>query len=239
MSVYTELNKAEMAELLAQYSLGQYVMHQGISAGVENTNYFVSTDQHELVLTIFEKHSAEELPFYLNLGNHLFNDGCPVPQPFRCSNGDLLKTVKGKPAVFFERVNGVHVEITELYGIKIAQALAQIHISTAKFEETKEHSHGLNWILDNISTLRESLSTNDLKIADQSIDLLKTLPNTLPQGVIHADLFHDNALFYNENVSGVIDWYFAGVDSYALDIAIAMNDWCLKSSTEISGKSVV
>lgn len=229
MSVYTELSGSEIRELLKHYDLGDYLAHQGIKAGVENTNYFVTTDRQQLVLTLFETLPAERLPFYLELCEHLSKDGCAVPRPFRQKNGELLMTVKEKPAVFIERLNGGHVDATEPYLGEMGAALAKVHLSTSSFELTQSHSHNLEWVQLHAAQLMNSLNTGDQALIKQSLELLETLPE-LPAGIIHADLFHDNALFDGDRLAGIIDWYFAGYDSYALDIAIALNDWCLDDS---------
>ena len=232
MSVYTELTAADIQALLAEYDLGNYVSHQGISAGVENTNYFVETHQHSLVLTLFEKLSETELPFYLQLGEHLFNDHCKVPQPFRDVHGKFLQQAKGKPAVFIERLTGKHVEANADYAFDMAKALAQVHLSTATFDKTHAHSHDAVWIKTTAESLRPEFSIEDQSLLDDCLRLIGEIPSDLPKGIIHADLFHDNALFDNGHITGIIDWYFAGLDSYALDIAITMNDWCLNKKGE-------
>lgn len=233
MSVYTELNKHEVSALLSQYDLGEYRSHTGISAGVENTNYFVTTQTQELVLTIFEKHSAAELPFFLELGEHLHDHHCAVPQPYRQISGEFIFTVKGKPGVFFERVRGGHVEQTAPYIAEVATALATVHKVTSLFTQKRHHSHGLAWLEQTAEHLLPSLSDDDQQLLSKALTLLTQIPNDLPCGVIHADLFHDNALFDGKHLTGIIDWYFAGVDSYALDIAIAMNDWCFDRDDDL------
>ena len=226
MSVYTELSSQEIAQLLTQFDLGDYKKHQGIKAGVENTNYFVTTSEHELVLTLFETLAAERLPFYLLLCEHLNQAGCAVPRPYRQNSGDILFSVKNKPAVLVERAPGGHIDNTEPYLEQISSGLAQVHLATANFEMSQDHSHGLAWIQHNAAELMASLPTQDQALLNQALAMFDQLPE-LPSGIIHADLFQDNALFDNGKISGIIDWYFAGYDSYALDIAITLNDWCL------------
>ena len=226
MSVYTELNSAEISQLLARFNLGEYHSHQGISAGVENTNYFVNTSEHALVLTLFEKHDSAELPFFFRLGEHLFNANCKVPQPFRDRTGDFLQMVKGKPAVFHERLRGQHIEANPVTMAAIAEALAAIHLATASFDERQQHSHGRHWIAANAPAVMATLTVPDQALLKQALAVIKAIPE-LPSGVIHADLFHDNTLFDGAQITGIIDWYFAGYDFYALDIAITLNDWCL------------
>ncbi|MEJ2041737.1 MAG: homoserine kinase [Reinekea sp.] len=227
MSVYTELNSEEIRAFLARYTLGDYVSHQGISAGVENTNYFVTTSEHKLVLTLFEKHHKEELPFFFRLAEHLFNEHCKVPQPFRADNGLFIQELKGKPAVFNERLHGNHVEANLSTANTIAEALAAIHNSTEHFRATHPHSHGRRWIQAQAVNIMPQLVSEDQALLKQALALINDIPADLPSGIIHADLFHDNALFDGDEISGIIDWYFAGHDYYALDLAITMNDWCL------------
>jgi len=229
MSVYTELSQNEIEQLLGQYDLGTYVSHQGISGGVENTNYFVSTDRLELVLTLFEKHQLSELPFYLKLGEHLHAHHCKVPQPYRNLKDEFLQVIKGKPAVFVERASGGHIEATQVFADEIAIALAEVHTATSTFVEQQDHSHGVNWVILNAKGIEDSLSIEDKILLNNAVGHLLKIPSELPKGIIHGDLFHDNALFDNGHISAIIDWYFAGYDCYALDIAIALNDWCLNS----------
>ncbi len=227
MSVYTELTHHDIIALLAKYDLGQYQSHQGISAGVENTNYFVNTTEHALVLTLFEKHDPAELPFFLQLGEHLYKDNCKVPRPFRSRSGDLLQEVKQKPAVLIERIKGGHVNATTEYAQEIAIAMAGIHLSTQSFPLTRVHSHNVEWVKTTAQQIMSEFSVEHKQLLKAALEQISSIPQNLPSGVIHADLFHDNALFDNGHITGIIDWYFAGIDSFALDIAITMNDWCL------------
>lgn len=236
MSVYTRLNAEQMSSLLKFYDFGDYQDHQGISAGVENTNYFVNTHQQRLVLTVFEKLSTEELPFFLELTEHLNQQGCAVPLPFRDQQGDFIHHIEGKPAVFFERVKGTHAEASNNHIAAIARALATQHLAVANFLPTRQHSHNITWVRSHASLLADSLDAEQQQLIKTALTTLAQLPSDLPKGVIHADLFHDNALFEGDTLTGVIDWYFAGVDSFALDIAITLNDWCLENNHPNSEK---
>ncbi|WP_108124023.1 homoserine kinase [Saccharospirillum mangrovi] len=233
MSVFTELSRSDIEQLLDQYTLGRYGDHQGISAGTENTNYFIDTNLARFVLTIFEKHSAEELPFFLSLGEHLHDDDCAVPQPYRTAEGNLLTTLKGKPAVIFERVIGQHHQASPKHAQTLAKALASIHRSTARFNGQRPHSHDAGWIRAQAAVLAPGFAAADQALLNEAVAALDDLPRHLPRGVIHGDLFHDNALFDGDELAGIIDWYFAGEDAYALDIAICLIDWCLNAQGEL------
>ncbi|PTY38002.1 homoserine kinase [Saccharospirillum sp. MSK14-1] len=227
MSVFTELTRSDIETLLDQYTLGRYSDHQGISAGTENTNYFIDTNLSRFVLTIFEKLHADELPFFLSLGEHLHDDNCAVPQPYRTAEGELLTVLKDKPAVMFERVIGQHHQASPKHAQTLARALANIHTSTAKFNGQRIHSHGATWIHQQAVHLAPGFDSADQALLTEALQSIDTLPRNLPRGVIHADLFHDNALFDGDDLAGIIDWYFAGIDHYALDIAVCLIDWCL------------
>lgn len=227
MSVFTELSREDIDTLLGAYTLGHYADHQGISAGTENTNYFVDTNLGHFVLTVFEKHQPDELPFFLALGEHLHDLQCAVPQPFRNADGDFLVQVHGKPAVLFERVAGRHQEPGPDHAATVARALGKIHQSTGLFSGKRPHSHGIEWIRDQHRQLAPELSSDDRTLLEAAMERLDHIDRSLPQGVIHADLFHDNALFDDDGLAGIIDWYFAGIDLYALDIATCLVDWCL------------
>jgi len=233
MSVFTELTRSDIETLLDQYTLGRYSDHQGISAGTENTNYFIDTNLSRFVLTIFETLQAEELPFFLSLGEHLHDDNCAVPQPFRTAEGELLTLLKGKPAVMFERVIGEHHRASPKHAQTLARALANIHLSTAKFSGQRIHSHNADWIHHQAQQLAPEFEPDDQTLLSEALRSIDNLPRNLPRGVIHADLFHDNAMFEGDELAGIIDWYFAGIDHYALDIAVCLIDWCLDANGEL------
>lgn len=233
MSVFTELTRSDIETLLDQYTLGRYRDHQGISAGTENTNYFIDTKLARFVLTVFEKLQAEELPFFLSLGEHLHDDHCAVPQPYRTAEGELLTTLKGKPAVMFERVIGQHHQASPKHAQTLARALARIHRSTARFSGNRPHSHGAAWIHSSAERLSPGFNSADRTLLNEALAVIDGIDRTLPAGVIHGDLFHDNALFDGDELAGIIDWYFAGEDLYALDIATCLIDWCLSADGQL------
>lgn len=235
MSVYTHLEHEELAEFLSQYDLGQLVGFEGISAGIENTNYFIDTTkdgvQTRYVLTVFEKNTFEEMPYFINLMGFLSNAGIATAEPMVTRSGQNLLTLKGKPAAVVECLNGSDTPTPNTHQIEqIACAMADMHIKGADYPAHRDNCRSFNWWADALKQLEGTASAEDIAIAQAEMDTQAKLDRTpLPSGVIHADLFKDNALFDGDKLAGVIDFYFACNDVFIYDMAVTLNDWCNQS----------
>jgi len=229
MSVYTALTDAEVAAWLRRYSVGTLAELKGIAAGIENTNYFVTTTLGRYVLTLFERLPKEDLPFYLNLMSHLAHHGIPCPAPIADRDHQILAELKGKPAALVTRLPGETVLAPHVqHCAAVGGILADMHLAAESFGGHLENPRGAKWwretapkVMPFLDAERESLLTEELRF--QSLHG----PVALPRGAVHADLFRDNVLFDGEVVGGVIDFYFAGVDTFLFDIAVTLNDWCI------------
>jgi homoserine kinase type II len=229
LSVYTPVSETELAAWLASYSVGKLVSCEPIKAGIENTNYFVGTTQGRYVLTLFERLPAEELPFYLNLMAHLARHGIPCPAPIADLSDQYLQRLNGKPAALVTRLAGKSVErpgtaeCTELGAL-----LARMHLAARSYAAYLENPRGPKWWRFAAREVRPFLDQKQNRLLDEELEFQAQhrFPD-LPRGPVHADLFRDNALFEKGRISGVIDFYFAGVDCLLYDIAVCVNDWCL------------
>lgn len=237
MSVFTTVTREELERWLSHYTLGKLIDLQGIAAGIENTNYFVTTANGRYVLTLFEKLTARELPFYLNLMAHLAQAGVPCPAPVANRDGSYLGALNGKPASLVSRLDGKDiVNPTAADCAQVGNVLAHIHVAGLSYAGRMDNPRGPRWwsavqtdVLpfldaDNAALLRETIALH----AQQDF-------SALPRGAIHADLFRDNILFLNGKISGVIDFYFACTDLLLYDVAITVNDWCLRPDGELDG----
>jgi homoserine kinase type II len=243
MAVYTEVSISQAQELLNQLSLGELQSLEGSSGGIENTNYFVSADQGGVVahyvLTLFERLSFEQLPFYLNLMRHLAQRGLPVPQPMPNAKGQILHTVQGKPAAVVNRLAGKsQLAPSTAHCAALGSTLAQLHLVGRDFNESLPNLRGLEWwnatvpvVLPFLDATQSDLIRSEL--AYQNHVAASSAYVALPRGPIHADLFRDNALFEGEQLTGVFDFYFAGVDSWLFDLAVCLNDWTLDPQTAV------
>jgi homoserine kinase type II len=229
LSVYTPVSETELAAWLANYSVGELVSCEPIKAGIENTNYFVSTTQHRYVLTLFERLPAEELPFYLNLMAHLARHGIPCPAPIADLSDQYLQRLNGKPAALVTRLAGKSVERPGTAECaELGALLARMHLAARSYAAYLENPRGPKWwrlaareVMPFLDSHKKALLEAELAFQAQH-----RFPD-LPRGPVHADLFRDNALFEKGRISGVIDFYFAGVDCLLYDIAVCVNDWCL------------
>ena len=232
MAVFTSVSEAELTAWLGGYSLGQLLELQGIASGIENTNYFVTTSNGRFVLTLFEILGAEELPFYLNLMAHLARHGIPCPDPVANRANQFLGTLNGKPACIVSRLSGKSTTVTSsAQCAAIGAMLGQMHIAGQSFSQIMPNPRGAAWRAATAPRVLPFLDARQAALLESEVALQARQDWTsLPQGVIHADLFRDNVLFEDNRVGGLIDFYFACSDALLYDMAITVNDWCMHAT---------
>ena len=233
MSVYTNVLPHELDEFLRNYTLGQLQQFVGISDGIENTNYFVTTSKGHFVLTIFEQLASKELPYFLELMAFFSEAGIPTAHPIPDNNNEYIRTLKGKPAALVRRLNGVSIDIPNFQQcIAIGSKLAQMHVLGEKFKLSRQTTRDDVWRTKTAALVMSKLSDSEQTLLNQEITYLKSASvESLSTTVIHADLFRDNVLFIGDEVTGIIDFYYA-YNGYAIyDLAIIVNDWCSSEYT--------
>ncbi|OGT12715.1 MAG: homoserine kinase [Gallionellales bacterium RIFOXYB12_FULL_54_9] len=229
MSVYTTVTEAELTAWLSDYSLGQLLELQGIASGIENTNYFVTTSNGRFVLTLFEKLTTSELPFYLNLMAHLARHGIPCPAPMANRRNQFLGVLNEKPACIVTRLSGKSTTTPNLAQCAAMGAmLAQMHIAGTGFSQIMPNPRGASWRMATTPQVRPFVNDKQAALLESEVLLNNQIDTSpLPQGLIHADLFRDNVLLEDDRVGGLIDFYFACTDALLYDVAITVNDWCM------------
>lgn len=230
MSVFTTVTREQLDDWLKNYSIGTLSALEGVAAGIENTNYFVTTSQGRYVLTLFEKLKARELPFYLELQDHLAGKGVPCPRPVANHAGGLFGELNGKPAALVSFLPGKDVAAPGAGQCAQAGAmLAAIHVAGASYAGRMDNPRGPKWWESVMPEVAPFLGAADAKLLDEEVRFQSrdSIHDVLPCGAIHADFFRDNVLFENGRISGVIDFYFACTGALLYDVAIAVNDWCV------------
>lgn len=227
MSVYTPVSSEDLDAWLARYAVGALADVAPIAAGIENTNYFVTTAKGRYVLTLYERLPAEDLPFFLNLMAHLARAGVPVPAPEPDRTGAFFSILNGKPASLIARVEGAGVkEPTLAHCHAVGIALAQLHVASRGYRSRLANRRGPRWWRQAARAVRPFLSPEQDEFMRFELDALAGYGDLkLEKGAIHADLFCDNVLFSGQRVAGIIDFGFAATDFFAYDLAIAVNDW--------------
>ena len=250
MAVYTEVSFDEANTFLQSLNLGNLQHLQGCSGGIENTNYFVTTDQSALVLTLFERLTAEQLPFYLRLMKHLAHHGVPVPDPATNRDGNVVHALNGKPAAVVNRLRGKsELAPTTAHCALVGAMLARMHLAGRDFSMHQPNLRGLDWWNETVPVVLPFVPAQQAALMQSELayqNHVATLPSygALPRGPIHADLFRDNVMFEVDAIgqpalTGFFDFYFAGVDTWLFDIAVCLNDWCvdLPSGTRDAGRT--
>ena len=247
MAVFTEVSPEAASALLADLQLGELRELRGIQGGIENTNYFVTSEQdgqaRQWVLTLFERLGAEQLPFYLYLMKHLAQRGIPVPDPQGSASGDILHHVCGKPAALVNRLEGrSELAPTPAHCAKVGAMLARMHLAGRGYERQQPNLRGLPWWNETAPVVMPFLDPDQAallqsELAYQNHIAAQAAYAALPRGPVHADLFRDNVMFaepqgpQDVRLTGFFDFYFAGVDTWLFDIAVCLNDWCVDLPT--------
>jgi homoserine kinase type II len=251
MAVFTPIELGEIAPWISQeFTIGEAADIRGIHGGIENSNFFLDIakdgKKEEYVLTIFERLSAEQLPYYLELMRHLANKGIPVPKPIENKRGEILFSLKGKPAAIVSKLPGLSRMQPEVkHCALVGEMLAKMHFAGKDFPKSQENLRSLGWwqqtiplVLPHLNTVQKELLTHELSV--QEAFFSSSDYDMLPQGASHCDLFRDNVLFdpkgspdaSNDQLGGFFDFYFAGTDKWLFDLAVTANDWCLAENKQ-------
>lgn len=236
MAVYTDVSDEDIARFVAEYDIGNVISFKGIAEGVENTNFLLQTDQASFILTLYEKRvNPDDLPFYLGLMDHLSAKGLNCPTPIHGKDGVALRRLCGRPAAITSFLNGMSPRrIMPHHCTGLGAALAQLHTAGQDFDMYLGNALSVTgWrpLFESCRADANGVQPGLEKLIEDELAFLETnWPHQLPAGVIHADLFPDNVFFFpgKDDVSGLIDFYFACNDLLAYDIAICMNAWCFE-----------
>jgi homoserine kinase type II len=229
MSVFTSLSLDEVRASLREFAIGEIVELRGIAAGITNTNYFVMTAETRYVLTIFEKNTAEELPYFVDLMTHLAAHGVLCPTPICNKQGIALHAMKGKPALMVNCLAGQDVATPNLMQVReVALMLAKMHVAGDTFKATGVNQRDQAWFVETMQKVLPKLAEREKELLQQELAYQQAFDTShLPHGVIHGDLFRDNVLFDGDKMGGFIDFYYACHDVLLYDVAIAVNEWCM------------
>ncbi|MCE8052695.1 homoserine kinase [Halomonas daqingensis] len=229
MAVFTPLSDAQVAEFLRRFDVGELVFLAGVAGGTENSTFFVTTDRHELVLTLFEQGEHEELPFFVELLDYLDEHRLPVPGPVHDREGIALHSLAGKPSLLFPRLPGRHPMSPNLTQCRaLGDALGRMHVVSQHFPGHRPNPRDLNWLTAMHHKVLGYLSPEDQTLMKDEVEIYQGVfgdAPELPHGALHGDLFRDNTLFEDDRLGGIIDFYNGCTGDLLFDLAIVINDW--------------
>jgi homoserine kinase type II len=245
MAVFTPVSLDDLTHWITQFPLGKALAIKGITSGIENSNFFLTTESGEFVLTIFEKLTFEQLPFYLHLMRHLAQRDILVPAPIANLDGEIIHSLHGKPASIVTKLNGeCQLAPAPVHCAAVGAMLAKMHLAGQNFGIRQPNLRGLDWWKETTPVVLPYLpeDTQHLLCSEMQFQEIFAASETyqeLQQGPVHADLFRNNAMFDGERLSGFFDFYFAGWDTWLFDVAVTVNDWCIDlESGELNGARV-
>jgi homoserine kinase type II len=233
MAVFTPVSMDDLAQWATQFPLGKPLAIKGISSGIENSNFFITTETGEYVLTIFENLTFEQLPFYLNLMRHLAERNVLAPAPIANASGEILNTLHGKPAAIVTKLEGGHqMSPAPVHCKAVGAMLAKMHLAGKDFPIRQPNLRSLDWWNETTPLVLPYLSEDNRHLLRAEMHFQEAFAasapyHQLPRGPIHADLFRNNVMFDGERLTGFFDFYFAGCDTWLFDVAVTVNDWCI------------
>jgi homoserine kinase type II len=234
LSVYTKVGRDELAAWLQPLGQGELIDYAGIAAGMQNSNYFVTTASGRFVLTLFEHIEPSALDFYLALQDNLARRGIPCPQPLADGGERYWRPLCGKPAALLTCLSGAALETPEaVHCHAVGEMLARLHLAAADMANPLPNPCGAPWRQAVGTGLLPLLSAEERDLLADELAFQSAQDwSCLPRGVIHADLFRDNVLWGGDGrLSGVLDFYFGGEDAWLFDLAVVANDWCFDETT--------
>ncbi len=239
MAVFTAVSLDEVSSWLKQFPLGQALAIKGIASGIENSNFFITTERGEYVLTIFEVLTFEQLPFYLHLMRHLAERGVLVPAPVATAGGELMAPLHGKPAAVVSKLEGSsQMDPQPVHCAAVGSMLARMHLAARDFALQQPNLRGLDWWNETTPQVLPFLDDSNAHLLRAEMHFQDAFAASahyqrLARGPVHADLFRNNVMFAGERLTGFFDFYFAGCDTWLFDVAVTVNDWCIDLATGV------
>jgi len=235
MAVYTEISATELTDFLKSYDIGEAVSFKGIAEGVENSNYLLQTSRAHYILTLYEKRvDPRDLPFFIGLMEHLAAAGLKCPVPIKDQSGRALRELAGRPAAIVSFLEGICLNSpAPKHCTELGKSLAQLHLAGQSYGGFRKNGLGIEaWrpLFGKCGSGTDDIAPGLSDLIREELDFLEAnWRGDLPSGVIHADLFPDNVFFIGDEISGLIDFYFACNDAFCFDLAVCLNAWCFEA----------
>jgi len=212
-------------------------------SGVQNSNFLIDSDQGSFVFRIYNRKTAKELNYTIQVLSRLENEDLPAPKLIKSNKQALVLRIESLPCLLYHYLPGRSVDvITE-------KALSQLGLLQGKLHQILRNERslasGLDWDLPDLfeivsqnKLLLETMFPESLSKINFIINELKrfSFSSDLPKGGTHQDLKPENVLIDGDGlICGIVDFDNGYYGTLLHDITTTII-WCCFENNNLNLK---
>lgn len=231
MANYSSLNESDIKFILNEYNLNSIQFFKVLEGGLENSNYFLKSDNLFYVLTICEQKSYQNVLELSKLLDYLKYNDFYTSEIIRTKEGEPIFIWNKKPIMIKKFIEGKTVKnFSESILKLIGKQIAKLHI----IKPPSYLPNQLNYGEEKFEILNKYSKKSDFQIwlNDKMEYVRPFMKKGLTKSFIHSDIFYDNIIVRNNNKSVVImDFEESAFYFRVFDIGMAIIGVCRENDT--------